>query len=306
METIAQQSIKLGVLDFCEIDPDSNPRARLIDTLRLAANVDTLGYSRYWLGEHHNPRFAQVSLATMAMAIAGKTKNLHIGTGALLLNYHNTLRVANDFRLLELLFPQRIDLGVGRGMLADSYEEAFLGTEKTKVADLSYYESKIEDLLLYLRGKNKAVSIPKNVNSPEFWMLGKNKNSMSLAARYGVRFSFSLFLGSSQLEASTILAEYYASFRPSKELIKPQCSLAIAGNCSDSKTQIAHLTKRYNNEDANVVPTIIGTPEQCLEKLQELQYNCKVDEFMFLDISTSLQDRIRSYQLLAEICGLIK
>jgi luciferase family oxidoreductase group 1 len=304
MATTTQPLIKLGVLDFCEIDPDSNARARLIDTLRLAAKVDTLGYSRYWLGEHHNPRFAHVSLTTMAMAIAGKTKNLHIGTGALLLNYHNTLRVANDFRLLELLFPKRIDLGVGRGMLADSYEEAFLGTEKTKVADLSYYESKVEDLLLYLRGKNKAVSIPKNVNSPEFWLLGKNRNSMLLAARYGARFSFSLFLGSSQVEASTILAEYNANFRPSKELVKPQCNLAIAGNCTDSQTQIAHLTKIYNHEDANVVPTIIGTPEQCLEKLQELQYVCKVDEFMFLDISTSLEDRIRSYQLLAEVCGL--
>lgn len=306
METIIQPLIKLGVLDFCEIQPDSNARSTLIDTLKLAASVDSLGYSRYWLGEHHNTKFAQVSLATMAMALAGKTKNLHIGTGALLLNYHNTLRVANDFRLLELLFPQRIDLGIGRGMLADGYGEAFLGADKNKVTDLSYFESKVKDLLLYLRGKNKVIPIPKNVNSPEVWLLGKNIGSMSLAAHYGTRFSFSLFLGATQIEASTVLAEYKATFQPSKELTKPQCSLAIAGHCTDSQTQILYLNKIYSQEDANIVPTIIGTPKQCLEKLQELHQQCKVDEIVFLDISTKLQDKLRSYQLLAEICGLTK
>lgn len=303
---MTQPSITLGVLDFCEIRPDSNARATLIDTLKLAATVDTLGYSRYWLGEHHNTRFAQVSLPTMAMAIAGRTKHIRIGTGALLLTYHNALRVANDFRLLELLFPQRIDLGIGRGMLAPKYEEAFIGSEKTKAGDLNYYEEKVKDLLLYLKGKNKAIAIPKNVTIPEIWMLGKNKNSMLLATRYGAKFCFSLFLGSTQAEATDILREYNDNFQPSQELAYPKSSIAIAGNCTDSKTQVENLTKLYDNEDATIVPTIIGTPQQCLEKLQEIQYNCKVDEFIFLDIGVNLQDRIRSYQLLAEVCQLIK
>lgn len=303
---MTQPSITLGVLDFCEIRPHSDARSTLIDTLKLAATVDTLGYSRYWLGEHHNTRFAQVSLPTMAMAIAGRTKHVRIGTGALLLSYHNPLRVANDFRLLELLFPQRIDLGIGRGMLAPAYQEAFIGSEAAKAGDLDYYEEKVKDLLLYLKGKNKVIAIPKNVNIPELWMLGKNKNSMLLAARYGTKFCFSLFLDSTQEDAAATLAEYTDSFQPSQNLSHPKSSISVAGHCTDSQEQIEHLTKLYESEDANVTPTMIGTPQQCLERLQELQHKCKVDEFIFLDVGITLEDRIRSYQLLAEICQLTK
>lgn len=304
MENTNQPLITLGALDFCEIRPGSTPRNTLIDSLKLAVAVDNLGYSRYWIGEHHNTDFAQVSPSTMLMAVAGKTKRIRIGTGALLLSYHNALRVANDFRLLELLFPKRIDLGVGRGMLAQHYAEAFLGPDIMKARDLNYYEEQVKNLLLYLKGKNTARAIPKNVSMPEFWMLGKNKGSMSLAARYGTKFCFSLFLESTQQEATAAFTEYVDTFQPSQELSEPEYSIAIAGHCTDNQQQIEQLTKFYNSEEADVVATIIGTPEQCLEKLQEIKHNCKVNEIIFLDLGIALEDRIRSYQLLAEMCQL--
>lgn len=304
METINQPLITLGALDFCEIRPGSTPRNALIDSLKLAVALDNLGYSRYWIGEHHNTDFAQVSPATMLMAVAGKTKRIRIGTGALLLSYHNALRVANDFRLLELLFPKRIDIGVGRGMLAQHYAEVFLGQDIMKAKDLNYYEEQVKNLLLYLKGKSQVRAIPKNVSMPEFWMLGKNKSSMQLAARYGTKFCFSLFLDSTVQDAAATFSEYVDSFQPSTELTSPEYSIAISGHCSENQQQIEHLTKFYNSEDADIAATIIGTPNECLEKLQEIQHNCKVNEIIFLDVGIALEDRIRSYQILAEMCGL--
>jgi luciferase family oxidoreductase group 1 len=304
METINQPLITLGALDFCEIRHGSNPRNTLIDSLKLAVAVEGLGYSRYWIGEHHNTNFAQVSPSTMLMAIAGKTKRIRIGTGALLLSYHNALRVANDFRLLELLFPKRIDLGVGRGMLAQHYAEVFLGPDIMKARDLNYYEDQVKNLLLYLKGKSNVRAIPKNVSMPEFWMLGKNKGSMSLAARYGTKFCFSLFLDSTEQDAAAAFAEYVDSFQPSAELTSPEYSIAISGHCTENHEHIEQLTRFYNSEEAAIGVTIIGTPDECLDKLQEIQHKCKVNEIIFLDLGIDLEDRIRSYQILAEMCQL--
>jgi luciferase family oxidoreductase group 1 len=296
--------IQLGVLDLCQIGPGNNARSTLIDTLKLASITDALGYSRYWLGENHHSSFAQSSPDVMALAVLGRTKRIHVGTGALLLTYQNPLRVANNFRLLELLFPGRIDLGIGRGIVITEYAEAFLKQEKDRVRDIDYYEGKVKELLSYLRGKNKVPAIPKNVNIPEFWMLGRNRTSMWMATRHGSRFSLSLFLGDSVDEAAIILEEYRTTFQPSKELVEPKFNLAVAGVCAETEKEVERLIALHNKQGDDITPTIFGTPKQCLTKFREFQSKCGVDEFIFLDICSNLEDKKRSYELLAEVCEL--
>ena len=115
MAILLNISMRVSILDQSPVINGHSPREAVKETVKLAQLADKLGYTRYWLAEHHNMKgLADPCPEILLSAIGAETKNIRIGTGGILLPYYSPLKVAETFRMLEALYPNRIDLGIGR------------------------------------------------------------------------------------------------------------------------------------------------------------------------------------------------
>lgn len=294
--------LNLGILDFCDVHPNQTDIYSLSSTIELARHADALGYSRYWLAEHHEWGTAHASPELLIPVIAGLTQKIRVGTAGVLLSFYSPLKVADNFKLLELLFSERIDLGIARGLTDESISQALLGG-KTKYKDYSVYQEKVDNLIAYLHNQGKIPAKPYSANSPEVWVLGSGNSSMPLAAQNGVAYSHSL-LHSGFDGNPLILQEYRETFQAkSGQMLAPKYNIAIAGICAETETDVQRLLKP--SQDDCIVASVTGTPSQCKKKLQELQERYEVDEIIFMDLCRKFEDRVRSYELLAAEFGLM-
>jgi luciferase family oxidoreductase group 1 len=287
---------RLGALDFCHLHDGTWPVQVLCETLDLAPRVESFGYSRYWLAEHHNPSIAHGSPEVLLPLLAASTSSMRVGTAGILLNYYSPYKVASVFRALSALFPQRIDLGLARGSSGEPIRRVMLGD-----APQSAYEEKVGDLLAFLRGKSEPVAHPAGTLPPEIWILGSKTASLEIAAAHGTAFCLALFLHETEIDIRPFLDEYRARFQPSPELESPRWAVAVAGACAEREEE---AQQHAQNRLQFVTPTLVGTPEQCRERLEEMRRLYETDEIVFLDLCRAFDDRVRSYRLLAEAAGL--
>jgi luciferase family oxidoreductase group 1 len=298
-------AFQLGALDFCKIFPPAKPVEALWDTLELAPVLESYGYVRYWLAEHHSENVAHSTPEILVPVLAGLTQHMHIGTAGTLLRFHSPLRIAKSFRLLSALFPGRIDLGLARGGVSAAVQKRLLpgSHPDSPEATSEDYEQRAEELLGYLRGTGAVQANPTGIAPPEVWTLGSGSSSMHLAARHGTAFCLSLFLqmGPRPLDSEAIVNEYHARFQPSADVPAPRCSVAVAGVCAETEAAARRICSAYGDA---VTPTVAGTPEQCRAMFDELAARHRTNEFIFLDLSPTLAERMRSYRLLAEALGL--
>ena len=291
-----EPSLKLGVMDFW---------SPLDLTFRLAPLVESLGYGRYWLAEHPpqpNPQIA-------AALIAGLTQNIRVGTAGMCLSVHNAFQLANDFLLLERVFPGRIDAGFCGGGAAGLWTEALLEGRADANRDPAVFAVKADQLIHTLRGDMPATDhfaalVPwhERGSTPEIWSLGTGPRSASLAAERGVSFGYSLFHHFSRDDTAAVEI-YRQQFQPKSRIAAPEVVLAVAGVCAETKADARALVAQHRNEF--VVPTIVGTPQQCRDQLELLADRYEVREFVFLDIAPDAASRLRSFELLAEGCDLV-
>src|ERR1041385_4220503 len=144
--------LKLSVLDQSPVRQGVTPRDALLETVELAKHVDALGYSRYWLAEHHSsPGLAGGAPEIMVAGVAGETSRIRVGSGGVMLSHYSALKVAEQFRMLETLFPGRIDLGIGRAPGSDGLTAAALSHPRPE-ADIRYFPNQVVDLLGFLYG----------------------------------------------------------------------------------------------------------------------------------------------------------
>lgn len=287
---------RLGALDFCHLHDGTWPVQVLCETLDLAPRVESFGYSRYWLAEHHNPSIAHGSPEILLPLLAASTSSMRVGTAGILLNYYSPYKVASVFRALSALFPQRIDLGLARGSSGEAIRRAMLGD-----APQSAYPEKVGDLLAFLRGKSEPVVHPAGTPPPEVWVLGSQTTSLEIAAAHGTAFCLALFLHETEVDIRPLLDEYRTRFQPSPELAAPKWAVAVAGVCAEREEEAQQDAR---NRLQFVTPTLVGTPEQCRERLEEMRHRYQTDEIVFLDLCRAFDDRVRSYRLLAEAVGL--
>lgn len=285
---------RLGALDFCTLSEGTGPSETLWQTLELVRTLEALGYDRYWLSEHHVAEVAHASPELLSGILAGLTSRIRVGVAGILLRYYSPLKVANDFRLLQAMFPGRIDLGIARGAVPEPVASVLLEERQSEVP----FERKVADLLTYLRDTGSVSAIPLGVVSPQVWMLGTTSKSTHLAARYGTCFCLGLFLASAiKAPANNAIMEYRSGFRRSPDLHEPHWSVAVAGVCAQTEEKARILAADVNDL---VYPSVVGTPEQCLEAFEQMRDKYETNEFVFLDVCRAFSDRTRSYQLLAE------
>ena len=192
--------IRLNVLDQSPIRPRATARQALLETVELAQLADRLGFNRFWVSEHHNTDTLAGSAPEVLIAHLGsQTQRIRLCSGGVMLPHYSALKVAENFRLLEALFPGRIDLGMGRAPGGDRLTAHALNPHNT-FSEQDFVEQ-LMDLQAYLRDEKvpdtiheRVMAAPQAATSPELWLLSSSGQSGLFAAHLGMAFSFAQFI----------------------------------------------------------------------------------------------------------------
>lgn len=291
--SVMQTRLRLGALDICRIHDGMKATDAVWETIEIAPTLESFGYSRLWIAEHHAMGIGHSCPETMTALIAGCTDHIRVGPAGILLRYYHPIKVAATFRLMHTVFPGRIDLGLARGSVRPAL------TRYLTPAGASY-ESNVSELLSLLRGTEDMIANPAGVAPPEVWILGSGTESAKLAARHGTAFGFAVFLDTSRQDiCSEVIDAYRTHFSPSRELSEPLWNLTIAGICAETDDEAQQILSTVD-DTFKVVPTAIGSPATCLQYIKGLMGKCKCDEIVFMDLCPSYNNRVRSYRLLSD------
>jgi luciferase family oxidoreductase group 1 len=252
-----------------------------------------------------------------------------------MLSHYSSLKVAESFRVLETLFPGRIDLGIGRAPGSDGRTSQALAHGPGALG-IEHFPNQIADLVAYLHddlGSEHPFAgvraMPVGPSAPEVWLLGSSAESASYAAHFGLAFSFAQFI--TGRGGAGVARAYREHFRPSAYLAEPRSSLGVFVICAETEAEARRLAKsrelfiarlytgraapyptvaeaeeyRFNPYELAIVDdarhrTIVGEPRQVRARLLEMGAEYEVDEFVVVTITEDFASRLRSYELLAE------
>jgi luciferase family oxidoreductase group 1 len=246
----------LSVLDLSPVSAGSTGAQALRNSLDLARLADGLGFTRYWVAEHHNlPAIASSAPDIMIGQIAAVTKNMRIGAGGVMLPNHAPLMVAERFKVLEALFPGRIDLGLGRAPGAAPILGQALRKDLHRAAE--YFPQDVIELRALLTGDLELpiTATPGLGAKVELWMLGSSLFGAQLAAQLGLPYAFASHFAPDHLDAA--LAIYRERFRPSATLDRPHTMAAMTVIAADTDEEAQLLA---SSQDQNFVRLRSGNP----------------------------------------------
>ncbi|HEY2757732.1 MAG TPA: LLM class flavin-dependent oxidoreductase [Pseudolabrys sp.] len=328
--------IPLSVLDLSPVSAGSTGTQALRNSLDLAQLADRLGFVRYWVAEHHSmPAIASSAPDIMIGQIAALTRNLRVGSGGVMLPNHAPLMVAERFKVLEALFPGRIDLGLGRAPGTDPATSYALRRRQGVTEEDDFLERFNELMLLETRAFppghpfHNVRAMPADVTLPPIYLLGSSDYSAQLAGHIGAAFSFAHHFAT--FDAVEAMRIYRDSFKPSPAHAKPYAILATHVVCADTDEEAERLAAtvdlnfvRRNKgeyqplaspEDAiaydytpvdrariaqNRTRLSVGSPATVKAKLAPLIAATQADELMITTMVYSHEARKHSYELLAQ------
>jgi luciferase family oxidoreductase group 1 len=332
--------IPLSVLDLSPVTTATPGAAALHNSLDLARLADRLGYKRYWVAEHHNlANIASSSPEIMIGQIAAATTRLRVGSGGVMLPNHAPLMVAERFKVLEALFPGRIDLGLGRAPGTDPVTSYALRARQDPRQGDDFLE-RFQELLLLERGGfpeghpfRNVRAVPTDVPLPPIWLLGSSGYSAELAATVGMGFAFAHHFAEHDAESAMLV--YREHFKPSAELAQPYAILATAAIAADTDAEAQriaasadlHYVRRakgeylplaspevaaaypYTSADRERMARhrtrlVVGGIARVKERLLELTEATRADELMITTMVYGHAARRHSYELLAEAFAL--
>jgi luciferase family oxidoreductase group 1 len=325
---------RLSVLDQTPVVHGHSTADAIAATLELAQLADDLGYTRYWSAEHHGLHGVSNPCPEVLLARIGSlTKRIRIGSGGIMLPYYSPFKVAEQFLMLEALFPNRVDLGVGRAPGGDMRTAQAVAAGDYNRGDI--FPQQVADLVGLFNGTLPDDHIASGVllqpqidTRPELWMLGSSDFGGLLAAQLGIRFAFAHFINA---QYGHRVAEAYRERFIAGNEAQPYLAAAVFAICADTDEEAAALEKavdlrrvqmayglnmpipsieqgaaqHYGERELNVIAreknrSIIGTPERVTDSLHALQQRFDADELIVLTVAGSYRARSRSYQLLAE------
>lgn len=336
--------MKLSVLDQSPVISGHTPQQAIQQTIRLAQAVEQLGYYRYWCAEHHSiMALADPCPEILVTRLAAATSTIRVGTGGVLLPYYSPLKIAEQFRMLEALFPGRIDLGIGRAPGGDQATAMAMsaGINAGRYPSADDFPEQVQYLAAYLDDDlpdghpfRQVRAQPAGPASPQIWLLGSSDYGGALAAQLGLRFAFAHFI--SARGGDVVMRDFKKHYQPSPREPHPQALVCVFVICADTQAQAERLAQsvdlRRLNMDYGVnapVPTleeaerypytdadrqriaqhhrrrvVLGPPAVVRERLMEIQAEFDADELMVITITGDYDTRMRSYELLAAACGL--
>jgi luciferase family oxidoreductase group 1 len=333
-------SVPLSVLDLALVGEGSTPALALGHSLELARTAEALGYSRYWVAEHHNlPGVASSAPAVLLAHAASVTSTIRVGSGGVMLPNHAPLVIAEQFGMLEALHPGRIDLGIGRAPGTDPLTARALRRSGDAFAD--DFPEQLTELVGYFTGSfprdhpyRHITAVPGLGYQPDLWLLGSSDYSAVAAGQLGLPFSFAHHFAASNTEAA--VEAYRRAFRPSAVRAEPYVMLGVAVVCAPTDTEAAFLAGpsklsflrlrsgrpgryptpeeaaafRYTPHEKETVKAwtashVVGPPDEVRSGLDELVARTGADELMVTTMVHGPGHRLRSYELVARAAGLV-
>ena len=326
-------NLKLSMLDLVAIREGGTVADALAISLRTARHVEALGYTRYWLAEHHNmPGIASSATAVLVGHIAGNTQRIRVGSGGIMLPNHAPLVVAEAFGTLAELYPGRIDLGLGRAPGTDGLTMRALRRDRIETeADFPRDVAELQRLLGPRQPDQQVVAVPGAGTEVPIWLLGSSLFSARLAAERGLPYAFaSHFAPALLLQAIEI---YRHSFKPSAKLAKPYVIIGvpvIAAPTDDEADFLATSTFQrvlgilrgdrrplpppvagffeslHPQERAGIADflgaAVIGGPDTVRDGLRDLHAATGADEMMLVSDIFDPELRLRSLDIATRAC----
>jgi len=337
--------MRLSVLDQSPIRTDGSAAEAVAETIALAKACEDLGYHRYWVAEHHNTNsFAGSAPEILIARLAAETKSIRVGSGGVMLTHYSPLKVAEQFRMLELLAPGRIDLGIGRAPGSDQMTAQALQAGPQGWG-IDAFPSQIHLLKQFLDDASGGPTLPadhpyrgihampKGTTRPEMWVLGSGIHSAVYAGELGLPFSHAHFIGPEN--ADEACEAYRHRFKPSSWCEAPRLSLGVAALAAASEEEALRLSASRNlwvvrlltgrpiafpsPEEALAYPfseserallrtiearSTVGTPDKVKAKLLSLAERHGAEELVIVTITYDFASRVKSYALLADAFGL--
>ncbi|MDY7576580.1 LLM class flavin-dependent oxidoreductase [Actimicrobium sp. CCI2.3] len=323
--------IPLSILDLCPIVEGSTAAISFRHTLDLAQHAERLGYQRYWLSEHHGmPGLASAATAVVIGHVAAGTSTIRVGAGGIMLPNHSPLVIAEQFGTLAAMFPNRIDLGLGRAPGSDQASARALRRNLT--SDSDEFPSDVLELMDYFKpySGHGIRAVPANDSTVPMWILGSSTYGAQVAAEFGLPYAFASHFAPAQMMQAIEI--YRARFKPSARLAKPYVMLGFNVFAADTDEEAVLMASSMQQAFVNLrtgrasmlqppVPgylaqlppdaramldhtlssSAIGSPATVAAALDAFIERTGADELMIASQIFDHDARLRSYEILSEV-----
>jgi len=328
-------TIPLSILDLAPIAPGQSVADSFANSVALAQTAEKHGYTRVWYAEHHNmPTIASSATSILVGHVAGQTSTIRLGSGGIMLPNHSPLAIAEQFGTLAMLYPGRIDLGLGRAPGSDQNTARALRRDPRASDD---FPQDVVELQAFLGGDSivpGVQAIPGAGTNVPLYILGSSLFGAQLAAALGLPYAFASHFAPEALHAA--MAIYRRDFQPSKQLAEPYAIAAVnviaADDAEDARQQFditrrsrvrgmisrgpsapdysddqidEFLTTPQGREIANMMRySAVGTASEVRGFLDEFAASVAADELIIAHQSRTIEDRLRSVELTANAMAL--
>jgi luciferase family oxidoreductase group 1 len=235
------KNVPLSILELATVRDGSGPREALQSTVEVAKHVEKLGYNRIWMAEHHNmEHIASSATSVLIGLVASHTQTIRVGSGGVMLPNHSPLQIAEQFGTLETIYPDRIDLGLGRAAGTD--QVTAMALRRNNVQSMLQFPSDVKELIRYFNNsdvKQPVRAFPgEGLNIP-IWILGSSHDSAYLAAQMGLPYVFAAHFAPAHF--STAVRLYRQHFQPSEHAQKPYVMACVNAVGADTVSEAEHL-----------------------------------------------------------------
>lgn len=325
--------MKLSILDQSSIHHNQTSKQALDETVRTIKLAEKYGYTRFWVSEHHNSlKIAGTSPEVLIAHLAAQTNQIKVGSGGIMLPNHSEFKVAENFRMLETLYPERIDLGMGRAPGGDRISVSLLNpSNQFREED---YLKQLENLQLFFHDTaatkyGKIIAMPQPAHPPRQWILSSSGGSSAIAAQFGMGLAVAKFING--FANPSIVESYKKNFVPSAQFEKPYVIISSVVLCGETPETAAEMRKyvdfmflqmakgNFNSDwDPEIIMSyeftpyeqeiirnnsgraISGTKDEVKNELDKLAEAFEADEIMIVNMAGQIDARLRSFELLAK------
>ncbi|QLK62661.1 luciferase-like monooxygenase [Enterobacteriaceae bacterium Kacie_13] len=329
-----KHTVPLSVLDLAPVPQGSDPAQAFKSSLELAQHAEKWGYQRYWMAEHHNMTgIASAATSVLLGYIAGGTKSIRVGSGGVMLPNHSPLVIAEQFGTLATLYPNRVDLGLGRAPGTD--QRTMIALRRHLSGEIDNFPKDVQELQMYfgeVQPHQAVQAVPGQGLHVPIWLLGSSLYSAQLAAALGLPFAFASHFAPDMLYQA--LAIYRSKFQPSGQLEKPYamvCLNAIGADTDEearrmftsNQQQFINLrrgmpgklpapvdnieslwsaSERFGVDNA-LRMSVVGNKDTLRQGLQSILRETQADELMINGQIFDQQARLRSFEIVSELQG---
>lgn len=331
-------SIRLSILEQSMLSEGQTAKEALDKTVEMAKLADELGFERFWVAEHHGSRKLASSTPEILMAhIANETERIRIGSGGVMLPHYSPYKIAENFKLLEALYPGRIDAGVGRAPGGSQLVHYALREGQPRNVDV--FPDQVKELRSYLNDDvtgaklhPKLYAAPEIDTKPRVWMLGSSPSSAQLAAEQGLPYMYAQFISGSEAIGTYATSLYHQQYNRAGEEDTPENAVSIFFACAETEEEAERIAQgfdysmlwletgktsegtpspetiaAYNASPSEIARMkqnrsrmIVGTPQSAKRQIEALAEKYAAKEVMLVMITYDYDDKLEAYRLIAK------